>query len=561
IASVVGEYIDFVAGSALDCDDQPVPIRFFSREVPPWPPCTDFDGNGNSNILDMVMLIDGMYLAGYINPEQAARVEALDGYEGVTSNDLMWMMGWMYHGSRLTCHTDFGNTFSVSSDTLKFSNLEVPADTTTWEVDVLVNALDPFHSLSVAFEYDFGDKDIELTNVEWLIETDLGMWDLHDAASKTAVFAAVNIVQEEVMYSYTPLARLTFTVGEVTTPRSITITPTTWHRNGSDHTTVLSRFHADTTFHGVMPVVTTFDRNPDKDSFGNYCFGVERGNVDMSFDGMVDIGDLTEVIEYLFVTFEEPTALGEADVAPLEAPDGAVDIGDITAFVDHLFINFCALPGCDLSGATKRTVDRVGDLGVTYENGQTVLSLRATQPLRGLQVELTTNEPDLHVTSPLEGQFDLLAGQQDNRVSVGLLDLDGPATLPISDKIVAVFDGHYDVVSARVSNLDHVTMSLGIVAGGLLPGEFGLAQNYPNPFNPTTDISLSIPAAGMVNLTVYNTLGQEVKALVNGEMAAGPHTVTWDGTNSAGEAVASGVYFYRLTAGDQTASKKMLLLK
>jgi serine protease len=94
-----------------------------------------------------------------------------------------------------------------------------------------------------------------------------------------------------------------------------------------------------------------------------------------------------------------------------------------------------------------------------------------------------------------------------------------------------------------------------------LPDAFKLEQNRPNPFNPNTTISYSLTNPGHVTLEIYNILGQQVKTLVDQTQAAGPHQVEWNSTDNDGHAVASGIYFYRLTVGDQTQSKKMLLMK
>jgi hypothetical protein len=85
---------------------------------------------------------------------------------------------------------------------------------------------------------------------------------------------------------------------------------------------------------------------------------------------------------------------------------------------------------------------------------------------------------------------------------------------------------------------------------------FELQQNYPNPFNPATKISYSIPDAGHVSMKVFDILGREVMTLVNTEMKAGNHSVDFNAAN-----LASGVYFYKLKAGDKSLVKKMLLLK
>ena len=94
-----------------------------------------------------------------------------------------------------------------------------------------------------------------------------------------------------------------------------------------------------------------------------------------------------------------------------------------------------------------------------------------------------------------------------------------------------------------------------------LPADYALEQNYPNPFNPATTIEYSLPTRSEVTISIYNILGQEVKTLVNAVKAAGDHVARWDGTDRTGERVASGVYFYRIEAGNFVSSKKMLLLK
>jgi len=90
---------------------------------------------------------------------------------------------------------------------------------------------------------------------------------------------------------------------------------------------------------------------------------------------------------------------------------------------------------------------------------------------------------------------------------------------------------------------------------------YDLQQNYPNPFNPTTTINYSIAKNGLVELTVYNILGQKIKTLVNEVKNSGQHVVQWDGRNTAGHVVASGLYFCTLKSGDFIKTNKMLLLR
>jgi hypothetical protein len=85
---------------------------------------------------------------------------------------------------------------------------------------------------------------------------------------------------------------------------------------------------------------------------------------------------------------------------------------------------------------------------------------------------------------------------------------------------------------------------------GTTPLTYALGQNYPNPFNPTTRIAFTLPIASQVELIVYDVLGRQVKTLVNEVQHAGEHFVQWNGTDSFGTSVSSGVYFVRMTAGD-----------
>jgi len=95
-----------------------------------------------------------------------------------------------------------------------------------------------------------------------------------------------------------------------------------------------------------------------------------------------------------------------------------------------------------------------------------------------------------------------------------------------------------------------------------IPTSFGLDQNYPNPFNPTTIIQYRLKEPTGVKLIIYNILGQKVITLVNQEQLAGNYSIQWNATNEYGSRVSTGIYFYRLVAGNKfTEVKKMILLK
>jgi hypothetical protein len=103
--------------------------------------------------------------------------------------------------------------------------------------------------------------------------------------------------------------------------------------------------------------------------------------------------------------------------------------------------------------------------------------------------------------------------------------------------------------------------TVGVAGLPKIPTSYSLSQNYPNPFNPTTIIKYQLPQQQRVTLEIFNTLGQKVKTLVDGIRNAGYYQETWNGTNDNSINVATGVYIYRLSAGNFVVSKKMILLK
>jgi hypothetical protein len=95
---------------------------------------------------------------------------------------------------------------------------------------------------------------------------------------------------------------------------------------------------------------------------------------------------------------------------------------------------------------------------------------------------------------------------------------------------------------------------------GTMPTAFGLSEAYPNPFNPQTSFALSLAEASDYEVAIFNIAGQRVKS-ISGHLEAGTHTIRWDGDNDQGNRVASGVYFFRATAGGFHATRKLTLLK
>jgi hypothetical protein len=95
----------------------------------------------------------------------------------------------------------------------------------------------------------------------------------------------------------------------------------------------------------------------------------------------------------------------------------------------------------------------------------------------------------------------------------------------------------------------------------IMPKDLILYSNYPNPFNPSTTIRFDIPQTGNVNLAIYDINGRLISTLIDGDMAAGSHQVTWNGRDVSGKSVASGIYIYRLQQNDKLMSRKLTLLR
>jgi len=88
-----------------------------------------------------------------------------------------------------------------------------------------------------------------------------------------------------------------------------------------------------------------------------------------------------------------------------------------------------------------------------------------------------------------------------------------------------------------------------------------LLNNYPNPFNPQTTIPFILANDGHIDLKIYNSMGQIVRSLFNGQIKSGAHDFAWDGRNDARNPVASGIYFYRLRVKDQIMVRRLLLVR
>jgi hypothetical protein len=262
-------------------------------------------------------------------------------------------------------------------------------------------------------------------------------------------------------------------------------------------------------------------------------------------------------------------------------PKALVPVGNMRAIA---FDESGTLYGATTGGGFYELDTETGDAtlrgtapGVNYSG----LSQSPTSNLFYASVRGVIGRDRIFIVDPSNGDTTLVGSTGDNTVtpslaftSEGILyGLKGISTQENSLILVDTLDGTGTLVGlcgvAGMTSLAIRTDVATSVSSGnetSVPEIYSLSQNYPNPFNPSTEIVFGLPQQSQVRLTVYNVLGQEVRVLADGILSAGSHVATWDGLNGAGNAMASGIYFYRIEARSNESApfievRKMLLLR
>jgi hypothetical protein len=204
-------------------------------------------------------------------------------------------------------------------------------------------------------------------------------------------------------------------------------------------------------------------------------------------------------------------------------------------------------------------------------------SLKNTLPIKGLQAVIYMKNPaSLDTADIIFQRASMMRADVKSvgkEVSVILWNVNNSPIDPGDD---AIFRLPIQLTAANVDSI-HVLVSSGVNNDVVLlnskqedirnsiPRNWMLYQNYPNPFNPTTTIEFDVPEiAGSIPraaVQIFNILGQHVRTIERGIHDAGRYSVRWDGMNENGTRVASGVYFYRLLAGEYASTKKMVMMK
>jgi len=283
---------------------------------------------------------------------------------------------------------------------------------------------------------------------------------------------------------------------------------------------------------------------------------------DADGNGSINLLDVVFIINYLYKGGPEPWPVGSMDC------DGnaLMNILDVTYLINYLYKGGPP-PVCE-GGLAKPYIETEfdGEIEVGYtDDGETIITVNSPVDIYGLDLTLELGGYGEVSVEPAGNIPNLYYSQTDDVIRLGVIDIMGRDFIPSGKTSVVKIDGEARVTSVIASDADanpvYFTIKESDSAPVLLPREFKLGQNYPNPFNPATTIRFDLPQAGRVELEVFNILGQKVSTLVDGQLEGGQYEVRWNGCNDGGENVASGVYFYRIAAGDFTASKKMVLLR
>ena len=209
--------------------------------------------------------------------------------------------------------------------------------------------------------------------------------------------------------------------------------------------------------------------------------------------------------------------------------DESIDILDIVAIMN-----------CILFGCAREDVATYANVQIT-DNG---LNITADGFIGAVQVTLSHSE-DFSIELTDNSYF----GAFNNKGTETIVVVVGPATEEIFKST-----GNFDISDIKIASGDDY---LNIVVAN----SFALLSNYPNPFNPETTISYEMAVDGIVELGIYNVMGQKVASLVNDYRSVGTYSTIWNGMNDAGNEVSSGLYIMKLTAGQTSISNKITLLR
>jgi hypothetical protein len=307
---------------------------------------------------------------------------------------------------------------------------------------------------------------------------------------------------------------------------------------------------------------------------------------DVNSDDRVDILDLLMVADHITGRhLLEADQITRANVGnwpaslhtPNQTPPINIDVMDLVK-LQSIIMDGHYPDGTTTTGTPKLVASAMAkssfDASVKFYTTKKGIAIYVSNnlPLKGMQVVFTgiINKPtginssftqcSAQINEEQKMRFILFdqncvgLGRGNRTVAEIEMQIDQPLTIGVEELLAA--DNNNTVLRLERENGE-------IVFGEAppIPIEWSLSQNYPNPFNPTTNITFSIPEPSDVRIMIYNMLGQEVRELFAGQLQRGTNTISWDGKDMSGRALASGTYIYRMTAGSFIESKKMIILR
>ena len=290
---------------------------------------------------------------------------------------------------------------------------------------------------------------------------------------------------------------------------------------------------------------------------------------DANFDSETTISDVLALVDFILEeTTPSAAAFNNCDINR----DDALNIADVVMIVD-------IIAGTGLARVSGSGSMAFVDLTAEHQSSELLVNIDYDGALKGMQFALNYDPELVTIGVPSLGlvQDNVMITHskvEDGLVKVIVVDLEGETIQSSKEGFIRIpysFSGDILDISGlsigdifvsgprgEIADVSSRTVSASVK---LVPGVFALHQNYPNPFNPKTDIRFDLPEASVVDIAIYNLMGQKVKTLTNKEITPGYHVIQWDGTNDRGGMVSTGMYFYTLNTDKYHAMRKMLFLK
>ena len=317
------------------------------------------------------------------------------------------------------------------------------------------------------------------------------------------------------------------------------------------------------------PNVGSQDLNMTNGLFAIDCFG------DVNLDKDLDIGDVVSLVAYILENVSFSTRqLEAADVNH----DSNIDVGDLVGTINTILGRPIGPAPAGGFPAPLASVELNYEQLKAGEKGEVKVFADLEVPVAGAQLGINYDPKQVKFSAPrlTERSGDLVVQYKDNengRLTAVLYSLSGKSIEPGSGSILTLpLEANSNLGNEEIKiDLQNVVLAdpnavvIPVKGQSNMPTKFSLAQNYPNPFNPQTaigyEITGNLTTPVQTTLKIYNVLGQLVRTLVDEPKSSGAYEVIWDGRDSQGEQVSSGVYFYRMTAGNFSESRKMVLVK